>query len=153
MTLIHSLKRQVKVISNPGAELVQLSPIPSVTAECGQQVVLRCDVSSSRRGLSIKHMEWSKYKTHLCSVNAEGKVTHSTEGQSGFTCEYEPERLTLIFGVRPMDEAEYRCKLRSNRGTAYKYARVELKGQSSLLWFITFPHSVFDFFNVPVNSN
>jgi len=119
-------------------ELVGLSVSPRITAECGKQVTLQCKLSSSPNGLSIKHIEWSRGKTFLCSVNGDGKITHNTSLSSDVRCVYEEGQLSLIFQqVQPQesgDSERYRCKLQSNKGADHKYTTVELQGQSPHLF-------------------
>ncbi|KAF7643340.1 hypothetical protein LDENG_00241230 [Lucifuga dentata] len=117
-------------------ELVTLNVSPVIRAACGQQVTLTCNVSSSRHGLSIKHLAWIKNNKSLCGVNSEGKLTkHQRHTLSDFHCEYEQGQLSLIFQkVQPVESgasADYMCKLHSNHGLPNKHARVELQGQSS----------------------
>lgn len=114
---------------------MRLSTTPKITADCGQQVTLNCCVSSSRNGLSVKLMEWSLNRTSLCSVGSEGRLTtHHIPTLSDFHCEYEHGQLSLVFReVRPLDSANYRCKLQSKQGAAHKYTAVELQGQSPSL--------------------
>ncbi|XP_045902293.1 uncharacterized protein LOC123969191 [Micropterus dolomieu] len=113
-------------------ELAKLSVSPKISAECGQQVTLNCDVSSSRNGLSVIHMGWTHNKTTLCSVDSEGTITthhrHTTD-TSDFHCEYEHGQLSLIFQkVQPLESGKrYTCKLHSNQGAPYGHTRVELK--------------------------
>ncbi|XP_069553245.1 uncharacterized protein [Brachyistius frenatus] len=111
--------------------LVNLSVSPKITAECGKPVTLNCNASSSQRGLSIKHMEWSQDKATLCSVDTEGEITHHRDSLSDFHCEYEYGRLSLIFQkMQPLKSGNskpYRCKQHSNQGTAHGYTRVELQ--------------------------
>ncbi|XP_058495639.1 uncharacterized protein LOC131466444 [Solea solea] len=109
-------------------ELVGLRVSPKITAECGKQVTLQCNVSSSLNGLSVKHMEWS----HLCSVNSEGNISYSRGTFGDFYCEYEEGQLSLVFRtIRPdlesRDPKTYRCKLQSNKGAPHEYTTVELE--------------------------
>lgn len=110
-------------------DLVSLIVSPTVTAECGQQVTLNCNVSSYQHGLTIKHMEWSQGKTHLCTVDSLGELTqHNTNSLGDFHCNYEDGRLSLTFPyVQPLNSGKYRCKLRSTEGAPYEYTTVELK--------------------------
>lgn len=126
-------------------ELVRLSVSHKVAAECGEQVTLNCDVSSSTHRLSIKRMEWSQGKTSLCSVDSEGEtITHPRHTLSDFQCVYEHGRLSLIFQkVQPQESGKskpYRCKLQSNKGVTHNYTTVELQGQNPYLFL--FRHSV-----------
>ncbi|KAG7486740.1 hypothetical protein JOB18_037802 [Solea senegalensis] len=111
-------------------ELVGLRVSPKITAECGKQVTLQCNVSSSLNGLSVKHMEWSYRKMHLCSVNSEGNISYSRDTDKiwDFYCEYEEGQLSLVFRTAQPDlQNEYRCKLQSNKGAPHKYTTVELE--------------------------
>lgn len=112
-------------------ELVRLRVSPEVTAECGKQVTLICNVSS-QSGLLIKHMEWSQSKTSLCSVDSEGRlITRPRASLSDFHCEYNDGLLSLIFQkVLPLESGlskPYMCKLRSNRGAPHRYTTVALQ--------------------------
>lgn len=112
--------------------LVKLNLSPKITAECGKQVILNCSTSSSQPGLSIKHMEWFRDKTSLCSVDSEGIITTPQRNvSSAFHCEYENGRLLLILHkVLPMESGHskrYRCKLRSNQGAPQDSTTVQLQ--------------------------
>ncbi|KAA8594992.1 uncharacterized protein LOC116705339 [Etheostoma spectabile] len=110
-------------------EFVKLSVTPKITAECGKEVTLNCNVSSSRHGLSIKHMNWSQNNRSLCSLDKEGNITHHKHTLSHFHCEYKHgTQLSLIFKrVQPLESGDYRCKLQSNQGAKHQYTRVELQ--------------------------
>ncbi|KAF1395054.1 hypothetical protein PFLUV_G00007560 [Perca fluviatilis] len=109
-------------------ELVTLSVTPKITAECGKQVTINCNVSSSRHGLSIKHMNWSQNNRSFCSVDNEGNITHHRHTLSHFHCEYKHGQLSLIFKrVQPLESGDYRCKLQSNQGAKHQYTIVELQ--------------------------
>lgn len=117
------------------AETVRLEVSPEVVAECGQQVSLHCNTSSSHDGLSVKRMEWSQGSTSLCSVDSEGTIiTHGRHSLSDFYCEYKDGQLSLVFQkMLPLESGHskrYRCKLHSNQGVAHNYTTVELQGQS-----------------------
>uniref|UniRef100_A0A8D0DHE6 Ig-like domain-containing protein n=1 Tax=Sander lucioperca TaxID=283035 RepID=A0A8D0DHE6_SANLU len=111
-------------------KFVKLNVTPKITAECGKQVTLTCNVSSSRHGLSIKHMNWSQKNRSFCSVDSEGNISHHMHTLSHFHCEYKHGQLSLIFKrVQPLESGDYRCKLQSNQGAKHQYTRVELQGQ------------------------
>ncbi|XP_071767693.1 uncharacterized protein LOC139921376 [Centroberyx gerrardi] len=113
--------------------LVKVSVSPVVTAECGQQVTLLCNVSSTRDGLSIKHLAW--FQNHkLCDLGSDGNITeHHRHTQSGFHCRYEREQgqLSLVFQkVQPLESGNstrYMCKVHSNQGVEEGYTTVELQ--------------------------
>lgn len=119
-------------------ELVRLSVSPKIMAECGKQVTLHCNVSSSRDGLLIKHMKWYLNKTSLCSVDSEGNVINHQNGLSDFNCEYKHGQLSLVFrSVQPLESGNskpYMCKLQSNKGAGQAYTSMELQGQSPHLF-------------------
>ncbi|XP_061685255.1 uncharacterized protein LOC133505804 [Syngnathoides biaculeatus] len=108
-----------------------LVSVSNVTAECGKQVAVRCNASSRRDGLSVKHMEWSQNRKPLCQVDGEGKLNHSRKTKSPFRCEYKRGQLSLIFAkVQPEDSGasnRYMCKLRSNWGISHAYSWIELQ--------------------------
>ncbi|XP_071391306.1 basal cell adhesion molecule-like [Centroberyx affinis] len=114
--------------------LVKVSVSPVVTAECGQQVSLHCNVSSTRDGLSINHLAWIQNDKPLCGLGSDGNITeHHRHTLSGFHCRYEREqgRLSLVFQkVQPLESGHstrYMCKLRSNQGVAEEHTTVELQ--------------------------
>lgn len=113
-------------------ELVRLNVSPQITAECGKQVILNCNVSSSRNGLSIKRMQWFLNEKILCSVDSEGKISpHHRHTPSAFDCEYNHGQLSLIFqNMQPLETGtsnSYMCKLHSNQAVAHKSTTVELQ--------------------------
>lgn len=117
--------------------LVQLIQSPRVVyAECGKEVLLKCEVSSPQDGLSVKFMGWSLDGKSMCSVNTEGNlVINHTHSLSSFHCHYSHGQLVLrIHNMQPQDagSSTYACKLRSNMGTAHKNTTVLLKGQFTL---------------------
>lgn len=126
-TALHTLLWLLTSFTLTTQELVKLRVTPKITAECNQQVTLNCNVTSSRNGLSIKHMEWSQNNKSLCSVDGKGLIT-PTNTLSDFHCEYQHGQLSLIFQrVQPLESGSYRCKLKSNRGALHEYTTVELQ--------------------------
>ena len=119
------------IFVSSSTELVKLNVSPKITAECGKQVTLNCEVSSSPNGLSIKQMAWIQNQTSLCSVDKEGKI--KPHSRSDFHCEYKHGQLSLIFKrVRPLESGNskpYTCKLQSNRGASDAKTIVEVQGQ------------------------
>lgn len=127
-TLLHTLVWLLPAFTFTTQELVKLSVTPKMTAECGQRVTLNCDVSSSRKGLLIKHMEWFHSLTSVCSVDSEGKITNHTQTLSDFYCEYQHGQLSLVFArVKPLERGNYTCKLQSNRGAQHADTSVGLQ--------------------------
>ncbi|XP_013860445.1 uncharacterized protein LOC106515281 [Austrofundulus limnaeus] len=111
---------------------VSLEVNPTILAERGEQVSLRCSPSSSHHGLSVKHMEWSRGSESLCSVNSKQDViTHESHSLSDFYCTYRDGQLSLFFQrMLPLESGRlnpYRCKLHSNQGVAFIYTTVELQ--------------------------
>nr|XP_046266291.1 uncharacterized protein LOC124070428 [Scatophagus argus]XP_046266300.1 uncharacterized protein LOC124070428 [Scatophagus argus] len=106
----------------------KLNVSTNITAECGKQVTLNCNVTNYQNGLSVKLMAWSRNGT-LCNVDSEGKITtHSGHLQIDFHCEYKHGQLSLILHkVRPLDSGKYLCKLRSNKGAEHQYTTVKLQ--------------------------
>lgn len=132
LTAPHTLLWLLTALTLTTQELVKLSVSPTVTAECGRQVTLSCNVSSSLRGLSITRMKWSRNQTSLCSVDEKGDITrHHKHTLSDFWCEYKHGQLSLIFReVQPLESGTsepYMCKLQSNQGALHKYTTVELQ--------------------------
>lgn len=127
-TLLHTLIWLLPAFTFTTQELVKLSVSPGIEAECGKRVTLNCDVSSSRKGLLIKHMEWFQGHTSVCSVNEEGTVSNNTQSLSDFYCQYKHGQLSLIFTrVKPLERGNYTCKLQSNRGALNAGTSVELQ--------------------------
>ncbi|XP_044046431.1 uncharacterized protein LOC122873589 [Siniperca chuatsi] len=131
-TALHILLWLLSAFTLTTQELARLSVSSEITAECGKQVTLNCDVSSSRNGLSVIRMEWSQNKTTLCSVDSEGNITtHPRHTLSDFHCEYKHGQLSLIFQkAQPLgsgNSKRYMCKLQSNQGALHGYTRVELQ--------------------------
>ncbi|XP_061590868.1 uncharacterized protein LOC133456373 [Cololabis saira] len=111
-------------------EMVRLKTSHTIAAECWTQVVLHCNASSSRDGLSVKHMEWFRGAMSLCSVDKDGLVsTHQNHSLSPFHCHFHNDgRLTLkLEWVLPLESGEYKCKLRSNQGMLSERTRVQLQ--------------------------
>ncbi|XP_026158251.1 uncharacterized protein LOC113127732 [Mastacembelus armatus] len=113
-------------------EIVKLSASPSITAECGKQVILQCNVSSmSPNELAIKHMGWLQNGKTLCTLNSDGNIAHRRDSLSDFHCEYESQQLSLIFKklqhLESGDSKPYMCKLQSNQGAAHVYSRVDIQ--------------------------
>nr|XP_057947655.1 uncharacterized protein LOC131142416 [Doryrhamphus excisus] len=108
-----------------------LVSVINVTAECDKQVAMSCNVSTSRDGLSVKHMEWSQNHKPLCQLDSGGKLSHHRNIKSDFRCKYEKGQLSLIFAkVQPEDSGgsnRYMCKLHSNRGISHAYSWIELQ--------------------------
>ncbi|XP_031145386.1 uncharacterized protein LOC116043030 [Sander lucioperca] len=127
-TALHTLLWLLTAFVLTTQEFVKLNVTPKITAECGKQVTLTCNVSSSRHGLSIKHMNWSQKNRSFCSVDSEGNISHHMHTLSHFHCEYKHGQLSLIFKrVQPLESGDYRCKLQSNQGAKHQYTRVELQ--------------------------
>ncbi|XP_029015389.1 uncharacterized protein LOC114860743 [Betta splendens] len=114
-------------------EMVRLHVSPRVAAAAGRPAALRCSVSSERPShLRVQHMEWSRNKTTLCSVNSRGNLsTNAQLAPSDFHCGYEDQQLVLVFNrVRPMESGRYGCKLQSNQGALHQYTVLELEEHS-----------------------
>ncbi|CAN9510542.1 unnamed protein product [Ophioblennius macclurei] len=135
LTAVHALW-VLHALTVTTQESVKLDLSPWITAECGTPVTLNCSVSSSLEGLSIKHMEWSRGKLSLCSVNREGNISYGNF-TSDFRCEYGNGQLSLILQrVLPVVSGPsnlYRCKQRSNQGASHKYTGVDLQECSGLV--------------------
>lgn len=115
--------------------MVELSNSPIVYAKCGTAVILKCEVSSPKDGLLVKHMGWSLNGDLLCSIDDITPVHHKNR-LPVFRCLYSHGNLTLVLeDVQPQDggNSTYVCKLRSNMGVANKATTVEFKGQSAYL--------------------
>ncbi|XP_068448644.1 uncharacterized protein [Clinocottus analis] len=127
-TILHTLIWLLPAFTFTTQELVKLSVSPGIDAKCGERVTLNCDVSSSRNGLIIKHMEWFQSDRSVCSVDEEGTVRNHTQSLSDFYCEYEHGQLSLIFTrVKPLERGNYTCKLQSNRGARNADTSVQLQ--------------------------
>lgn len=118
------------ILTTQGHLTLDVSPV--IRAECGQQVNLTCNVSSSRPGFSIKNLRWVKNHHMLCVVNSEGNITeHQHHTLSDFHCEYEGGQLSLVFQrVQPVESGasvDYMCKLHSNQGVTTNHTKVELQ--------------------------
>lgn len=116
---------------SPGLDL---SVSPGITARCGSHVRLQCMATSSRSGLSIKHIGWYHRNTPVCYVDNQGPILFN---QTDHYCEYEDGQLSLTFPkLKPYQEGRdlesYLCKLRSNQEVKHKYTSVELDGESSI---------------------
>ncbi|KAM8879671.1 uncharacterized protein AB9W97_014905 isoform 2-T3 [Spinachia spinachia] len=137
-TLLHTLVWLLPAFTFSTQDLVNLSVSPGISAECGEQVTLNCTASSSKKELSIRHIEWFHSHTSLCSVNAEGDVRNHAPALRGIYCEYKHGQLSLIFkGAKPLDRGTYSCKLQSNRGARHAATRVELQecsGKAEGVW-------------------
>lgn len=120
-------------------ELLRLHQNPRISAECDKHVTLKCDVASSREGLSIKRMEWSLNGTSLCTVDKKGEMTtHVVHTIGGFHCKYIHGKLSLVLHkVQPREtvNSKYTCKIYCNRGIEHMNTAVELQGQSQLFSF------------------
>lgn len=115
--------------------MVELSTSPVLYAECGTAVILKCEISSLKDGLLVKHMRWSLNGDSLCSVDDNAPI-HYKHRLRHYRCLYSHGNLTLVLeGVQLRDggNSTYACKLRSNMGVANKVTTVEFKGQSAYL--------------------
>ncbi|XP_065815550.1 uncharacterized protein [Labrus bergylta] len=126
-TALHLLLWLLAASTPTEQEMLSLYVTPKISAACGKQVTLACEVSSSQHGLSIKHMEWYQNNTSYCSVNSEETVSKKNH-QSNFSCDYQQGRLSLIFTeVQPMESGTFRCKLHSNKGAKFGSTTLELQ--------------------------
>lgn len=125
MTL-HVLLWLLTAFTFTGQASMILTVIPNITAECGKPVTLTCN-ASSLENLIIKYMGWSQNQTY-CFVDSDGNLNKS-HTQNDFSCEYKDGLLTITFKeVKPLQSKNpFRCKLRSNRGSAHRYTQVELQ--------------------------
>ncbi|XP_061839917.1 uncharacterized protein [Nerophis lumbriciformis] len=118
------------ILAELSLSLQALVMVNNVTAECGEQVALSCNVSR-RDGLSVKHMEWSQNGKLLCRLNSKGNLSHHRNIRSDFSCKYDEGQLQLIFAkVQPQDSGvtkRYMCKLHSNMGISHGYSWIELQ--------------------------
>lgn len=115
--------------------MVRLSSSPVLHAECGTNSILKCEISSSKQGLSVKYMGWSLNDGSLCFVK-ENLTINYTHSLRRFHCMYSHGHLSLVLhDVQPQDggNSTYVCKLRSNKGATHTTTRVEFKGQSAYL--------------------
>ncbi|XP_077462214.1 uncharacterized protein LOC144077960 [Stigmatopora argus] len=108
-----------------------LMSVSNVTAECGKQVAIQCNVlPGAMEGLSVKRIGWSRNHKLLCQVD-EGKLYQSNNSKSDFHCEFKEGQLSLIFEkVQPVDSGasnRYMCKLHSNQGISHGYSWIELQ--------------------------
>lgn len=130
------------------SERLRLEVTPSVSAECGKPVLLRCSAFSSMNGLSIKYMQWSQNQTTVyCSVDNLGNLT-TTDNNSDFYCDYHQGKLSLhIQKVQPLQsKSPFICKLHSNQGISHNYTRLELQeccGQVEAAWSSKSPTCTF----------
>ncbi|KAM4604080.1 uncharacterized protein ACJ7VT_018696 [Polymixia lowei] len=125
-TLLHVLSMLTCVLTR---ELVTVGVVSNVTAQCGQQMTLHCNVSSLKGNLSVHYLAWLQNGNPLCVVDNNGQVTnHSYNTPSSFQCSYTQEQLTITFEeVQPMDSGDYLCKLRSRQGLGQRSTRVQLQ--------------------------
>lgn len=115
--------------------MVELSTSPILYAECGTAVILKCEVSSPKDGLLVKHMGWYLNGGLLCSIDDITPVHHKNR-LPVFRCLYSHGNMTLVLeDVKLQDggNSTYVCKLRSNMGVANKVTRLEFKGKSTYL--------------------
>lgn len=113
-------------------ELLTLKVREKISAQCGKNVTLDCEVSSPQHGLSIKRMKWYQSGTSFCVVNSEGEVVKNPElVGNDFHCKYRPGKLSLIIkNINPMTSGKsklFECEVRSNKGTRDKVTTVELQ--------------------------
>lgn len=127
-----------QIFVSVSTEMVRLDVSPRITAECNQQVTLQCNASSTN-GLTIKHMQWSRSKSPLCSVNSKGEISYNDTSLRNFSCQYENGQLSIIFtNLQPLETGHsqhYMCKLRSNKGVKHHYTTVELEGETPFNYF------------------
>ncbi|XP_018616888.1 uncharacterized protein LOC108939770 [Scleropages formosus] len=106
--------------------LVKLSTDNLLVAPCHHRVTLHCNISSETQP-SVIHLAWLNVHTgkQLCVVDDLGELTEA----QGVHCIYEPgEQLILTFRhIRAVDQGQYICKLRSNRGIKEVSATVKLQ--------------------------
>lgn len=131
-TALHTLVWLLTTLTITMEELARLRVSPTITAECGKEVVLNCNLFSSKNQLHIKRMLWILNNKVLCSVGDLGtNITHYPHTPSDFHCEFENGQLSLIFqSVQPLESGNsnfYMCKLRSNRGLVERNTTIELQ--------------------------
>ncbi|XP_051995941.1 uncharacterized protein LOC127653328 [Xyrauchen texanus] len=90
---------------------------------CNEKTVLQCNISSSVN-FDIISTNWKKYKnTFECDPR-------SSEGPSGFECNYTKEILTLtILRPTPANTGTYSCNLKTNSGHDSKKIDVLIEGE------------------------
>ncbi|XP_071371518.1 programmed cell death 1 ligand 1-like [Centroberyx affinis] len=107
---------------------LELQTSPQVVAQCGKNVTLECDVSSSSE-FDIKKFAWMTAESkHLCQLE-DGKLDHKV------LCESKAEplnkhrhRLTLtLTNMMPANQGEYICKLYSSLGVENRRTVVTLE--------------------------
>ncbi|XP_029363609.1 uncharacterized protein LOC115047075 [Echeneis naucrates] len=96
-----------------GSQVVQLQLSPTVVTQCGRNVTLTCNSSSSQQ-MEILSFSWEHGNKTLCPYE-------KAQTDQDVRCEHKNDhlhhRLTLVLtNVMPVDSGKYICKLRSNQG-------------------------------------
>uniref|UniRef100_A0A8C5EPW9 Ig-like domain-containing protein n=1 Tax=Gouania willdenowi TaxID=441366 RepID=A0A8C5EPW9_GOUWI len=107
--------------------IVQLHARPQVEAQCGEDVKLMCNVSSSQQ-MDVKVLSWVAFNRTLCEYER-----NRTEKE--FHCETtklkDDQTLTLkLNNVMPVNTGKYLCKVQSTGGVNSTATMVTIQGMS-----------------------
>ncbi|XP_028311502.1 uncharacterized protein LOC114468674 isoform X2 [Gouania willdenowi] len=105
--------------------IVQLHARPQVEAQCGEDVKLMCNVSSSQQ-MDVKVLSWVAFNRTLCEYER-----NRTEKE--FHCETtklkDDQTLTLkLNNVMPVNTGKYLCKVQSTGGVNSTATMVTIQG-------------------------
>ncbi|XP_051573653.1 uncharacterized protein LOC127452307 [Myxocyprinus asiaticus] len=102
---------------------IELHTYKKQMINCNEKTVLQCNISSSRN-FDIIYTHWKKDKDNFeC-------YPRSSEGPSGFECNYTKEILTLtILRPTPANMGTYFCNLRTNTGHDSENINVFIGGE------------------------
>ncbi|GLD60558.1 uncharacterized protein AKAME5_001244500, partial [Lates japonicus] len=105
------------VVSVAGSQGVELQVIPQVATECGKNVTLTCEASSSRE-MDIKLFSWLGRNKTMCQIG-DGQADPEVLCENKAVASNHTLTLTLI-NVMPVDSGKYLCKLHSQLGPVQK---------------------------------
>ncbi|XP_022612657.1 uncharacterized protein LOC111230266 [Seriola dumerili] len=108
-----------------GSQDVKLQTIPQVAAQCGKNVTLTCNASSSRH-MDIQFFSWLANMKNVCQYG-NGQTDPGALCESTANTSHHTLTLTLI-NVMPVSKGKYLCKLRSNLGVKSASTSVTVHG-------------------------
>lgn len=105
---------------------VALQTSPQVVAQCGKNVTLTCDATSSSK-FSVVKFAWLTAESKLCQLR-DGKV------ESDVLCESKTETLKhslmlTLTNITPADQGNYTCKVHSDIGAEHNTSVVTVQGE------------------------
>ncbi|XP_072298624.1 uncharacterized protein [Eucyclogobius newberryi] len=91
---------------------LEMYTIPKILATCGENVTLKCDITTDS-ALDIKEFNW-KEKKDICDWGVEKNRTDMA--CANMTSKNSYNYTLSIFNIQPKHKGTYHCKLRSKEG-------------------------------------